>query len=292
MRILALAASLALICTAALAATAQETWKASLIDDNNGWAHAPHAILKIQDAAYLGEGDVATLVGVKGKPASYHWVMGQTAGVLVARVQAGHPVVDKDGKSYDDAALAKGLAVDTGIDVTGAQTQVQAGVIGARLFVFNQQNPDAKAFKGVDYFPYDPSYVVTARFTPDPKPAPHAFRTSRGTTKQFYRVGEASFALGGKTFTLPFYADSDMPAKIKAVSAFFTDGLTGRGAYGSGRYVDIDGFGAFPPKTVPIDFNYAYNPNCSRSRFYTCPIAVDNIATDVTAGERDPHAAH
>jgi uncharacterized protein (DUF1684 family) len=43
---------------------------------------------------------------------------------------------------------------------------------------------------------------------------------------------------------------------------------------------------------VTVDFNYAYNPNCSRSRFYTCPIATDNLDTEIKAGERDPHMAH
>src|ERR1700679_3676607 len=292
MRAFALAVSLTLMPAAALAATPQEIWKASLADDNKGWATAPHAVLKIQDAAYIGEGNAATLVGVKGKPQSYHWVAGRSAGVLTAHVQNGHPVVEKDGKTYDETALAKGIPVDTGVDVTGAQTQVQAGVIGARIFVFNQQNPVAKAFKGVDYYPYDPAYVVSARFVPDPKLAPHAFRTSRGTTKQFYHVGDATFALAGKTVTLPFYADANVPAKIKAISAFFMDGLTGTETYGSGRYVDVENFGAFPPKTIAIDFNYAYNPNCAHSHFFTCPIALDSIAADVRAGERHPPGPH
>jgi uncharacterized protein (DUF1684 family) len=62
--------------------------------------------------------------------------------------------------------------------------------------------------------------------------------------------------------------------------------------YPAGRYVDIDSFGAFPPKTVTIDFNDAYNPNCARSAFYTCPVAVDTIGMAVLAGEKDPHTHH
>ena len=41
-----------------------------------------------------------------------------------------------------------------------------------------------------------------------------------------------------------------------------------------------------------IDFNQAYNPNCARSAFFTCPVAVDNIELAMTAGERDPHSLH
>jgi uncharacterized protein (DUF1684 family) len=121
---------------------------------------------------------------------------------------------------------------------------------------------------------------------------PRVFRTSRGTDKQFFHAGDATFSLKGKTVTLPFYTDSHDPAKIGDMSAFFTDDLTGKGAYGAGRYIDIDGFGKFPPSTVTIDFNQAYNPNCARSAHFTCPVAVDNIALAMQAGERDPHAAH
>jgi hypothetical protein len=164
--------------------------------------------------------------------------------------------------------------------------------MGWRLFVFNQQNPAAKDFKGVSYFPYDPAYRVSAHFTPDPKLPPRVFRTSRGTDKQFYHVGDARFSLQGKQITLPFYAGSNDPTKIADLSAFFADDLTGKGAYGAGRYVDVGDFGKFPPSTVTIDFNTAYNPNCARSAHFTCPIATDNIALAMKAGEKDPHMAH
>src|SRR6202040_3456099 len=125
----------------------------------------------------------------------------------------------------------------------------EAGVQGWRIFVFNQENPAAKTFKSVSYFPYGATFRVRAQFTPDPKRPPRVFRTSRGTDKQFYRVGEAHFLLAGKSITLPMYAGDNDPKKIKDFSAFFTDQLTGKGAYGSGRYVDATDFGAFPPST-------------------------------------------
>jgi uncharacterized protein (DUF1684 family) len=43
---------------------------------------------------------------------------------------------------------------------------------------------------------------------------------------------------------------------------------------------------------VTLDFNNSYNPNCARSAHFTCPVAVDSIPLDVTAGERDPHRTH
>jgi uncharacterized protein (DUF1684 family) len=283
----AVAVAVAVAALSVAATTPEQAFKASLVQDNKDWAQTPHAILKIQDAAYLGEGQSANLVGTKANAASYHW--GSGAGVLTASVKNGKPVIVKDGKTYSDAEIAKGIPVDTDIDVQGAQTQVNAGVIGARFMVYNQKNADARAFKGVDYYPYNPAYVVTATFKPDPKLPPHAFKTSRGTSKQFFHAGDASFTLNGKTMILPFYTSDT--GKIASLAAFFTDGLTGKETYGSGRYVDID-VKTYPPRTFQIDFNYAYNPNCSRSRFFTCPIAIDNLDTEVKAGERDPHHPH
>jgi hypothetical protein len=92
--------------------------------------------------------------------------------------------------------------------------------------------------------------------------------------------------------TLPFYTDGHEAKAVKDMSAFFRDDLTNNGAYGAGRYVDIADFGAFPPRTVIIDFNEAYNPNCARSAHYTCPLAVDTIPLAMKAGEQDPHFRH
>ena len=66
------------------------------------------------------------------------------------------------------------------------------------------------------------------------------------------------------------------------MTSFFVDDLTGKETYGAGRYVDISDFGAFPPKSVIIDFNGAYNPNCARSAFFTCPVATDVVALMLT----------
>ena len=286
-----LAACLVLLSVPALALAPEAAWKASIADTNKAYTMVPHAILKIQDAAYLGEGNSASLIGQRGDPGSYKWVQGeQPNAVLVAGFSDGKPVLKKDGKPLADP-LAD-VKIDRDVDVQAYPTQVQAGVPGIRVFVYNQQNPAVKAFKGVDYFPYDPNFIVTADFTPDPKLPAQSFITSRRTSKQFYRAGVARFTLQGKQFTLPFYTDTNDPKKITSMSAFFTDELTGKGAYGAGRYVDSPDLKSFPPRSFKIDFNYAYNPNCARSAFFTCPVAFDHVALAVTAGERDPHLHH
>ena len=282
----------ALLITAAEAKTPAELWKASLVEANADWATTKHALLKINDAAYIHDGEFVSLVGDAKKPATWHWVKGkQPKAALIASFAKGKPVLTKDGKPVAAEALAKGIDIAPGVDVAGAPTQMAPGETGLRIMVYDQGHKAAKAFKGVDYFPYDPAYRVTATFKPDPKMAPHIFRTSRGLDKQFYHNGDATFVLQGKTITLPLYGDEKTPAKVKSMSSFFIDELTGKGAYRAGRYVEVEPFGKFPPAKVTIDFNNAYNPNCARSEFFNCPFAVDFIQLAMKAGEKDPHAA-
>jgi hypothetical protein len=272
------------------APTPAEQWKASLLEANAAWSTDKHALLKINDAAYIHAGEFVSLTGDAKKPESWRWVKGKQPGaVLTATFAGGKPLVVKSGKPVTAEALAKGIDIVPGIDVAGAPTQMSPGETGLRIMIFNQQNKAAKAFKGLAYFPYDPAWRVTAKFKPDPKRVPHVFRTSRGLDKQFFHAGDAVFSLKGKTITLPLYSDG--PAKVEALSSFFTDELTGKGAYHAGRYVDVEKFANYPPATVIIDFNNAYNPNCARSTFFNCPFAVDNIPLAVKAGEKDPHAS-
>ena len=289
-RIIAILAA-ALVLGAAARLSPEAAWKAAIADQNKDYAQIPHAMLKIQDSAYLGEGQSAVLEGKPGQPASWRWHYDvKDQGALRVAFQGGKLNVTQNGKPLDPAVMTKSIVVDKDVDVVGQPTQVGAGVNGWRIFVYNQQNPAAKTFTGVSYYPFDPAFRVTASFRPDGKLPPRVFRTSRGTDKQFYHAGDALFTLKGKRITLPFYADD--PKMIKDMSAFYTDDLTGKGAYGAGRYVDVEDFGKFPPAKLIIDFNQAYNPNCARSAHFTCPLATDVIALAMIAGERDPHSVH
>jgi hypothetical protein len=293
MRRVLLALALLPLLTAATPLSPRAQWQADIADQNAAYAKKPHAMLKIQDSVYLGEGDSAVLAGARGVPASWKWSSKPGAkGPLRLSLKGGTLTVIRDGKPVDTKRIVAGIPVDAGIDIAGQPTQVGAGVPGWRIFVYNQKNPAALAFKGVSYFPYDPAFRLTARFVPDRQLPPRVFKTSRGTGKQFFHAGDALFTLKGRKVTLPFYTDSRDPKAVTDMSAFFRDDLTNNGAYGAGRYVDIAGFGAFPPRAVVIDFNEAYNPNCARSVHFTCPLAVDTIPVAMAAGERDPHFRH
>jgi uncharacterized protein (DUF1684 family) len=112
------------------------------------------------------------------------------------------------------------------------------------------------------------------------------FQTSRGLWKRFYRVGTAEFKVRGRAVSLPLYADG--PGGEGGLSSFFTDKTTGTATYAVGRYLDAEATGAFPPKKVTLNFNYAYNPNCARSPHYNCPYAQDVLPVAIEAGEKAP----
>jgi len=291
-RLLTAALAAALFLGAAPPPSPEQAWRDAIKGENEFWSAKPHAFLKIQDEAMLGANGSATLLGTAGKPASYRWVQGvQPNGIAVVRLTGDKATATWNGKTYDDATLKKGVAVGAGIEIVSSGAENFPGKV-MTLILFNQKRAEALAFKGLDYFAYDPAYRVTATFVPDPKMPKHMFRLSRGADYPYYHVGDAKFSLNGKALTLPFYAVTNDPKKIDDLEGYFTDDLTGTLTYGGGRYVSISDFGKFPPKSFPIDFNLAYNPLCARAPWFTCPIATDALATAVRAGERDPHQVH
>jgi uncharacterized protein (DUF1684 family) len=267
------------------AIAAWEKWKA---EENAAWSTNEFAILKIDDAVYLNEGESAWLDARRQKMLEYKWTLGMPRGAHFSiTYKNGQATVRNAGKS-ETFPLEKMQRVNlhSGVDVRFALTQVKPGVNGLRVMVYNQEHPLAKNFEGLDHFPYNPDAVVEAVFEASPSPEGVDFQTSRGWLKRINRVGYASFTLMGKPVRLGMYSDELDPRQVKQLSAFFLDELSGKETYGVGRYLDIDVNGL--PKTLTIDFNRAYNPNCARSPHYNCPLAVDRIPLALTAGEKIP----
>ena len=71
MKSLTLAACLLAVSSPALAVVPEAAWKADPADTDKDYTVVPHANLKIQDAAYLGESKSASLIGTRGAPGSY-----------------------------------------------------------------------------------------------------------------------------------------------------------------------------------------------------------------------------
>jgi uncharacterized protein (DUF1684 family) len=270
----------------------KEKWDAELISANEAWATKRLAILKIDDAVYLKDGQTAYLMFRSG--GRYQWSLSQPRGLTPSIKYAnGKALMRMLGEEGDVDLLTREdgqYALNDTIDLKAQIAQVEPGIDGLRLIVYNQDNPTPKSFKGVDYYPYNAGLVVQAKFEPAVEFKAEDFQTSRGWWKRFYKTGEAVFKLNGKEQRLPFYTGSAKKDEIKDMSAFFMDALTGKETYGVGRYIDI-AVEKFPVDAIAIDFNFAYNPNCALSPHYNCPQAKVTLAAEIRAGEKKPSEA-
>jgi uncharacterized protein len=150
---------------------------------------------------------------------------------------------------------------------------------------------DFGKFTGLNYFPIDKDFRVTARFRRTPDERWFEMPTSSEKSKKFVKYGTLSFTLKGKPFTLGAYKiDPEVSAKFPEYADLlfvpFRD-LTNRDeTYQAGRYIDI----RMPKgRYALIDFNLAYNPNCAYGGTkWSCPIPPRENALEiaVTAGEK------
>lgn len=148
------------------------------------------------------------------------------------------------------------------------------------------KDKDRKHFKGLDFFKFDSTYIVTATLkrTPDTEWFDMKTTTSRVSPERIY--GILTFELKGQTFKLNVYQGKETMARDGLEDYLFLpflDDTNGEESYGGGRYIDLR-----IPKgdTIVIDFNKAYNPYCAYNDKYSCPIVprINYIALSVSAG--------
>lgn len=147
------------------------------------------------------------------------------------------------------------------------------------------EEKDLKSFIGLNYFPIDTAFRITASFTPIDTVQPFKMATSTEREPMYRLAGVVSFELENLTHTLEVYESVDNPDDPFAFIPF-TDETSAFETYGSGRYIDFD----LPKekKVVTLDFNKAYNPYCAYNDNYSCPVPPrqNNIEVSIKAGER------
>ena len=187
-------------------------------------------------------------------------------------------------------------ASDLVSDENGSPTVLRIGTFsffvirrGEKLGVRVRDTESAarKNFKGLDYFPIDPGWRVTARFEPYTPPKHIAVPTVLGFPEDDVSPGALAFEHGGKTYRLDpvFEQGSD------ELFLIFGDRTNGKETYGAGRFV----YAPMPKdgKTV-IDFNKAYSPPCIFTPYATCPFPPpqNRLPLEVRAGEKTYSGAH
>ena len=134
------------------------------------------------------------------------------------------------------------------------------------------------------WWPVDPALRVRGRIEPDA--AQFAMRSTASPARAAERAGWLTFSVGGEKVRLALTRLLEPGVPDDHLDVFFRDGTTGQGSYEVGRYVPVERAG----DEVIVDFNLAYNPACSLSPYYNCPIPPpeNHTAVPIRAGEMTP----
>jgi uncharacterized protein (DUF1684 family) len=185
-----------------------------------------------------------------------------------------------------EAGEFSGGAVKT--DGQGAPDQIAVGSLvfyviqrGEKYFlrVKDRQSPVLQNFQGVERYPVNKAWQVTARLEGEP-----------GTVRVANVLGQVAaeptpgilvFELDGETHRLQPTGEPG-----EGMFVVFGDATNGHGSYPGGRFLATD-----PPDEngeVVLDFNRAYNPPCVFSAYATCPLPGPNnmLSAPITAGEK------
>ena len=153
----------------------------------------------------------------------------------------------------------------------------------AALQLHSPDSPALRRFKGLEFYPLDLAYRVTATWVPSDGKRTVGIPTVLGDVVPTPVPGEARFKINGQDLRLTalggdaehglFFVFGDLTAKSET--------------YPAGRFLDTD-----PVKDgkVVLDFNRAYNPPCAFTPYATCPLAQrENVLpVRIEAGEKTP----
>lgn len=153
------------------------------------------------------------------------------------------------------------------------------------------EKQDLKHFTGLDFFPVNEKYIVTAKFVLSKNEKPFKMKTSTNRTPMYVKYGEIHFTIDGKALQLSVYKNIELglkPGFKDYLFLPFTDLTSGNETYGAGRYIDL----RIPKEnTILIDFNKAYNPYCAYNYKYSCPKvpSENDLQIEILAGVKNFH---
>ena len=141
-----------------------------------------------------------------------------------------------------------------------------------------------KEFAGLDWYPIDESWRVTAHYVPYDSPKQLDSQNVLGDAIKLDIVGYLTFSLHGQNLRLDVESGGD-----RGFFIVFRDLTSGKQTYHASRFIDTD-----PPKDSPqgklvdLDFNKAYNPPCAYNPYTTCPLPLpgNRLPIAIPAGEK------
>jgi uncharacterized protein len=179
------------------------------------------------------------------------------------------------------------------------------------LFRSHSQSPVPAAGRATfraSHWPYDPRHRLEVVVEPEPPVA--ASRWAPAALEAAPLFGGLTLALpistgGEETFTRIGSVDVPFPAGTRRLGLYwmagyagglflpFRDGTNGHETYGAGRYLldaakSADLGSGTAPRSLVLDFNFAFQPSCAFDPRWSCPLAPPENRLDirVEAGER------
>ena len=149
--------------------------------------------------------------------------------------------------------------------------------------------PDSliESFSGIEYFPVNEDYKVTADFVRAFNQVEFGMKTTTDRLPSYRKFGDALFSINGVDCKLTVYQNTELTKNEEYKDYLFipfTDETSGVECYAGGRYLDLripDG------DKIILDFNLAYSR-------YSCPIppSENDLPVKILAGEKDFHKKH
>ncbi len=188
--------------------------------------------------------------------------------------------------TYNDKPLHE---MNLKTDLSGDPTELSLGFLKwfiikrGNKFGVRLRNLDAELlnnFNGIDTFPIDEDWKITAKYKTYDPPQTISIPTILGTVEEDKSPGALVFKKNGQQFKL------DVIEEGNKFFIIFADETNGVETYGAGRFVYTnkpDSAG-----NVLLDFNKAYNPPCAFTPYATCPLPPKQnyLKLKVTAGEK------
>jgi uncharacterized protein (DUF1684 family) len=152
----------------------------------------------------------------------------------------------------------------------------------------DQNSRRRQEFTGLEWFPVDEKYRVTARFITHDEPKVIPIPNVIGQVRDLQSPGYAVFELDGRDVRLHpvVYSPEDQDLFF-----IFRDATAPDETYGAGRFL----YSSRPKEgSLVLDFNKAHSPPCAFTDFATCPLPPkeNRLAVRIEAGEKKPAGSH
>lgn len=176
-------------------------------------------------------------------------------------------------------------------DVDGEPDLVEAGPIGIRIIhrlgrpflrVWDREAQTLKEYKGLQYFPVEPKYRITAVYQSFDTPRSIQVLDAIGGEHETLFPGQAFFTIDGVECVLTAEDEGD------GLLFNFTDLTRADTSYPGGRYLLTE----LPlDDSLIMDFNLTRNWPCAYTAFATCPLPLpdNHLKVRVAAGEMRYH---